>query len=51
MLCEKGNHSSIDSHYDDAEFHWIAKGKAAMAKYPVAALAVREPGKTKSCRS
>ena len=40
VLCEKGNHSSIESRYDDAEFHRIAKGKAAMAKYPVAALAV-----------
>jgi hypothetical protein len=40
VLCEKANHSSIESTFDDAEFHKIAKGKAAMAKYPVAALAV-----------
>jgi hypothetical protein len=40
VLCEKANHSSIESTFDDAEFHRIAKGKAAMAKYPVAALAV-----------
>jgi hypothetical protein len=39
VLSEKENHSSMDSHYDDAEFREIAKGKAAMAKYPVAALA------------
>jgi len=40
VLCEKANHSSIESTFDDGEFHRIAKGKAAMAKYPVAALAV-----------
>ena len=40
VLYEKANHSSIDSTFDDGEFHSIAKGKAAMAKYPVAALAV-----------
>jgi hypothetical protein len=40
VLCEKDNHSSIESRYDAAEFHRIAEGKAAMAKYPVAALAV-----------
>lgn len=40
VLCEKANHSSSESNFDDGEFHRIAKGKAAMAKYPVAALAV-----------
>ena len=40
VLCEKANHSSIESSYGDREFHGVAKGKAAMAKYPVAAQAV-----------
>jgi hypothetical protein len=40
VLREKDIHSSIDSPFDAAEFYAIAKGKAAMAKYPVAALAV-----------
>jgi hypothetical protein len=40
VLCEDRNHSSIESRYDEEEFRVIARGKAAMAKYPVAALAV-----------
>lgn len=40
VLREKRNHSSIESDYIEDEFHSIAKGKAAMAKYPVAAQAV-----------
>jgi hypothetical protein len=40
VLCEKANHSSVESNFDDGEFHSVAKGKAAMAKYPVAAQAV-----------
>jgi len=40
VLCEHNNHSTIESHYEDEEFHTIAKGKAAMAKYTVAAQAV-----------
>jgi hypothetical protein len=40
VLCERGNHSSVNSKYDLDDFHSIAKGKAAMAKYPVAAQAV-----------
>jgi hypothetical protein len=40
VLCEKENHSSVESRYNADEFHRLAKGKAAMAKYPVAALAV-----------
>jgi hypothetical protein len=40
VLAEKCNHSSIESKYDADDFHSIAKGKAAMAKYPVAAQAV-----------
>jgi len=41
VLREKTRHSSINSTYDDEEeFHSIAKGKAAMAKYPMAAEAV-----------
>jgi len=39
VLCECRKHSSIESHYPEEEFCAIAKGKAAMAKYPLAALA------------
>ena len=41
VLQEKQNHSSsVMSAYDKTEFHIIAKGKAAMAKYSIAAQAV-----------
>jgi hypothetical protein len=40
VLREARDHASVESHYDEDEFFVIAKGKAAMAKYPVAALAV-----------
>jgi len=40
VLFEVADHSSIESTYDTVDFHRIAKGKAAMAKYPVAAQAV-----------
>jgi hypothetical protein len=40
VLFEISDHSSVESTYDTADFHRIAKGKAAMAKYPVAAQAV-----------
>jgi hypothetical protein len=40
VLNEQYGHSSLNAAYDVAEFHRIAKGKAAMAKYPVAALAI-----------
>jgi hypothetical protein len=39
VLQEQDNNVYADA-IDDASFHCIAKGKAAMAKYPVAALAV-----------
>src|SRR5260221_547867 len=39
VLCESRQHSSTGERYDDERFHVIARGKAAMAKYPVAALA------------
>jgi hypothetical protein len=40
VLAERHKHSTIMSSYDAAEFDRIAGGKAAMAKYPVAAQAV-----------
>lgn len=40
VLRESRYHSSANSPYEEEEFCAIAKGKAAMAKYPVAALAV-----------
>jgi hypothetical protein len=40
VLLENRNHASIESPYDEEEFCIIAKGKAAMAKYPLAALAI-----------
>ncbi len=38
VLCEKRSHSGRDA-WDENEFNVIAKGKAAMAKYPIAGLA------------
>ena len=38
VLSEMRNHSSAESDYGEEEFCTISKGKAAMAKYPVAAL-------------
>ncbi len=40
VLAEKSDHLSAASRYLDDDFHRIAKGKAAMAKYPVAAQAL-----------
>jgi hypothetical protein len=40
VLAEKSERLSAASRYLDDDFHRIAKGKAAMAKYPVAAQAV-----------
>lgn len=40
VLAEKSEHVSAASCYLDDDFHRIAKGKAAMAKYPVAAQAM-----------
>ena len=40
VLSEATDHSTIESAYNAEEFHRIARGKAAMAKYPIAAQAV-----------
>jgi hypothetical protein len=40
VLREHRNHSILEVSYDEDEFHIIAKGKATMAKYPIAALAI-----------
>lgn len=40
VLHETERHTSVDSAYGETEFWSLAQGKAAMAKYPVAAMAV-----------